>query len=238
MSDVTAPGGKTGLLEFKPKPSMPPPVKTTGVVAWLRANLFGSWLDSFMTILGLYVLYVILSGVYHWGVETAVWQAETRRVCLDTSPYGARWAVFSLVRTVHLRPLPARKFGASISAGPYSRLGWPRYGSRGDLQSVHWLCRQCLSTRSWPAIYTCGERGWFMEVMVAVAIVSFIACWAHVLLCLGFSRNLGDILIRLSGFQQSTRSAAQISGDRQRLTGCYCGHGSDPGMGTTLHEHQ
>ena len=38
MSDVTAPRGKTGLLEFKPKPSMPPPVKTTGVIAWLRAK--------------------------------------------------------------------------------------------------------------------------------------------------------------------------------------------------------
>ena len=58
-----------------------------------------------MTILGLYVLYVILSGVYHWGVETAVWQAETR-LCLDTSPYGLLGGGFRLVRTVHLRPLP------------------------------------------------------------------------------------------------------------------------------------
>ena len=49
-------------------------------------------------------------------------------------------------------------------------------------------------------LYLGGERNWFMEVMVSVAIVSFIACWVNVLLCLLLNRNLGETVITLSGF--------------------------------------
>ena len=103
----------------------------------------------------------------------------------------------------------------------------------GDLQSVHWP----VGSLPVPAgyLYLGGERGWFMEVMVAVAIVSFIACWAHVLLCLGFSRNLGDILIRLSGFSSRPEAQHKYPVIGSGFTGCYCGHGSDPSMGTTVH---
>ena len=202
MSDVTAPGGKTGLLEFKPKPSMPPPVKTTGVIAWLRANLFGSWLDTFMTILGLYVLYVILSGVYHWGVETAVWQADTRRVCLDTSPYGACWAgVFVwFERFIYGRYPSEEIWRVNLSWVLFAAWMAPVWFPRVTYKVFIGLSAVLIYPFLAGYLYLGGERGWFMEVMVAVAIVSFIACWAHVLLCLVFNRNLGDTVIRLSGF--------------------------------------
>jgi len=32
------------------KPDMPPPVKTVGVFAWMRANLFSSWLNTLLTL--------------------------------------------------------------------------------------------------------------------------------------------------------------------------------------------
>jgi general L-amino acid transport system permease protein len=33
-----------------------PPAATTGVIGWMRKNLFSSWLNSLMTLLAIYVL--------------------------------------------------------------------------------------------------------------------------------------------------------------------------------------
>ena len=40
---------------FEPKPDLPPPATTVGVIGWLRSNLFPDLLNSVLTLLGLSV---------------------------------------------------------------------------------------------------------------------------------------------------------------------------------------
>ena len=54
----------------------PAPIPTQGVVAWLRANLFSSPLNSLMTLaIGALLLYY-LPQVWQWAVSNAVWIAD------------------------------------------------------------------------------------------------------------------------------------------------------------------
>ena len=43
-----------------------PPASTTGVLGWMRENLFSSISNSIMTLLGLYLVYAIVSWMVPW----------------------------------------------------------------------------------------------------------------------------------------------------------------------------
>jgi general L-amino acid transport system permease protein len=74
---------------FVPKPSLPPPPFTVGPVGWLRANLFNSPLNTLLTIVCAWLIYRGLAGFLEWAFFDAVFDAKSRRECLDRSPTGA-----------------------------------------------------------------------------------------------------------------------------------------------------
>ncbi|MEM9127815.1 MAG: amino acid ABC transporter permease, partial [Pseudomonadota bacterium] len=77
---------------FVPKPSRPAPADTVGILGWLRANLFKDVSNALMTILGAYIIYVVIAAVLEWAVFNAIWDAENRRECLDlVGRSGACW---------------------------------------------------------------------------------------------------------------------------------------------------
>ena len=43
------------------KPDMPPPNKVFGPMAWMRANLFSSWLNTLLTLLAFYLIYLVVA---------------------------------------------------------------------------------------------------------------------------------------------------------------------------------
>ncbi|SPJ24988.1 amino acid ABC transporter permease [Palleronia abyssalis] len=59
-----------------------PPVSETGVVKWLRENLFSSIPYAILTLLSLFVLYQILSGVLPWLLG-GNWTASSIRECRE-----------------------------------------------------------------------------------------------------------------------------------------------------------
>ncbi len=63
-------------------PELPPPATETGVIKWLRENLFSSLSNSVMTLLGLYVIYVVLSAIVPW-ILNGVWDATSIRDCRE-----------------------------------------------------------------------------------------------------------------------------------------------------------
>lgn len=76
-------------------PDLPPPPNTTGIIGWLRKNLFSSPLNVLMTLLGVWLLWSILPPLFQWAVLDAVWDAQSRQECWDkmASPgAGACWA--------------------------------------------------------------------------------------------------------------------------------------------------
>ena len=82
-------------------PESAPPATERGVVKWMRENLFSSWLNAILTILSIYVIYLILAGVLPWLLNS-VWSAGSLNECREvlaaqgmTSHDGACFSVLT-----------------------------------------------------------------------------------------------------------------------------------------------
>jgi len=73
-------------------PERPAPVSTSGPIAWIRENLFASWRDGILTILGLVAVFYILKGLLPWLVFDAVFYADSISNCREIDT-GACFAV-------------------------------------------------------------------------------------------------------------------------------------------------
>jgi len=78
----------------RPAPSgsyIAPPAKA-GVdpVGWARANLFSSWTDTALTLVGLYIVYVTLSWFIDWAIVRAVYEGSSGKDC-NIANAGACW---------------------------------------------------------------------------------------------------------------------------------------------------
>jgi general L-amino acid transport system permease protein len=66
------------------------PVMRIGALQWLRANLFNSWPNAILTVLGLGLIYLLVGRFIVWGVIDAVWSGPASACGEDK---GACWAV-------------------------------------------------------------------------------------------------------------------------------------------------
>lgn len=62
----------------------------TGITAWLRANLFGGWASSLVTLICVYLMIQILPPLIDWSIINAVWQGQSGEACRGQN--GACWA--------------------------------------------------------------------------------------------------------------------------------------------------
>jgi general L-amino acid transport system permease protein len=72
------------------RPSLAPPRSSTGVLGWLRANLFSSWWNTVLTLLALWLLIEVVPPIVHWALIGAVWGGVDAEVCREAT--GACWA--------------------------------------------------------------------------------------------------------------------------------------------------
>ena len=70
------------------KPDLPPPRMSVGVVGWLKANLFSSWFNTLLTLLAIYLVWLIVPPLLQWAVFQADWTGTTRADCTSE---GACW---------------------------------------------------------------------------------------------------------------------------------------------------
>ena len=70
-------------------PGRPAPVTTVGVLGWLRANLFSSWLNTLLTVAGLLLLWRIVPPLLGWALFNADFSGTTGEECTAA---GACWA--------------------------------------------------------------------------------------------------------------------------------------------------
>lgn len=78
---------------FEPIAARPAPVKTEGLVAWIRHNLFGDWKTTIGTLLVAAVLLKVLPPFLQWAILNAVWTAQFE-LC-NAEGAGACWGVVS-----------------------------------------------------------------------------------------------------------------------------------------------
>jgi len=70
------------------KPDQTPPKMSVGAVAWMRSNLFSGWLNTLLTLLAFYLIWLIVPPLLHWAIFDANWVGTTREDCTKS---GACW---------------------------------------------------------------------------------------------------------------------------------------------------
>ncbi len=73
-------------------PDMPPPIASTGAIKWVRENLFSTPTNTVLTLLSIYLVYLIIPPLYGWMIHDAVLNATSRNECQELGS-GACWAV-------------------------------------------------------------------------------------------------------------------------------------------------
>ena len=103
MSDIALDPAVAKVPEAAPRTA---PISQLGLVGWLRANLFSSWINSAVTLLVLYFVVRWAIGFVEWGIVNAVWSVPNNQtqVCRDLKGTGACWAVI----TAQQAPTPRR----------------------------------------------------------------------------------------------------------------------------------
>src|SRR4029077_10849282 len=66
-----------------------PPVASTGILGWLRANLFNSVFNTILTLLAAYLLAMAIPPLIRWALIDAIWSAPNGQACHGG---GACWA--------------------------------------------------------------------------------------------------------------------------------------------------
>ncbi len=73
-----------------PAADLRPPRSEVGIIGWLKKNLFSSWSNTLLTLLGLWISWRVLSGVLDWAVFSAVWTGKDGNDC-RVPDAGACW---------------------------------------------------------------------------------------------------------------------------------------------------
>ena len=60
------------------KPDLPPPRQSIGAMAWLRDNLFSSWFNSLLTLVAIYLIWLIVPPLLQWALLDADWVGQPR----------------------------------------------------------------------------------------------------------------------------------------------------------------
>ena len=101
------------------------PLATTGILGWLRSNLFPTWFDTLLTIVSAFAIIVGLTGLIQWTISGANWYSVTRN--LSNLMIGSLQADPIAVARVNMMTL-LLAFGIGVSLR-----AWSRVGSRGWL---------------------------------------------------------------------------------------------------------
>ena len=72
-------------------PDMSPPASEIGVVGWMRKNLFSSPLNTLLTVVAAYIIYLIVPPLIDWAIISANWGPGTSRAACVKS--GACWTM-------------------------------------------------------------------------------------------------------------------------------------------------
>lgn len=80
-------------------PEREPPITEKGVIKWARENLFSGWINSILTLVAIWFLYSVISGILPWIFHSS-WNANSLGECrkaidaaFGDAADGACWAV-------------------------------------------------------------------------------------------------------------------------------------------------
>ena len=72
------------------EPQKPAPSSAMGPIHWVREHLFKNVTYTLLTLLGIYLIYLVVPRLIQFAFIDAVWEGQDRNACVDT--HGACWA--------------------------------------------------------------------------------------------------------------------------------------------------
>ena len=106
-------------------PSLPPPKNLVGWQRWVWDNLFGTVSNTVLTLLSVYLLYLIIPGMLDYFVLDAVISANSRAECAELGK-GACWAFIGDRFQVFIYGFQQNCAGALTWPSSCCLLPWPR----------------------------------------------------------------------------------------------------------------
>lgn len=85
---------KIAYVREREIPQSAPPLTEVGIIKWLRENLFSGWVNSILTVLSLYFIFILLKDFIPW-VYGAHWTTGSIRECYDINPDVACFSVLT-----------------------------------------------------------------------------------------------------------------------------------------------
>ena len=69
-------------------PAEPPPVSESGVIGWMHRNLFSSIPNTILTLVSIYIVWIVVPPILQFGIFNAVWVGEGRAACTNAEQGG------------------------------------------------------------------------------------------------------------------------------------------------------
>ncbi len=204
------------IIKAQKTPDRAAPLSERSVIGWMRKNLFSSVTNSILTIVTLYLVYITVKGLWIWGVADAVFVANTRRECFSISINGACWAgVIAWLDNIFYGRYPRAELWR-VDLGAILLVVWmlPLWLPRVKAKVLIGLSTVFLYPFLAGYLFTGGDKGLFLQVMVTAAIVCLIVNILHSAIGVISGKSLPEFLINLLG-----QSAASDKSQRNILLG-------------------
>lgn len=172
-------------------------------IRWLRDNLFNTWYNTVLTFIALAIIYKVVAVLWQWGFVDAVWVAENRRECLTINPEGACWAgVIVWFKAIIYGRYPAAEHWR-INLSVLLLVAWlaPLWLPRVRMKTLIGLSTVVFYPFLAGYLFTGGDKGIFMQVMVTAAIVCLTVNSIHSLIGLVNGGSLVQTVLRLLSLQ-------------------------------------
>ncbi|PHQ96815.1 MAG: amino acid ABC transporter permease [Marinosulfonomonas sp.] len=189
------------IVTAKPSQARPAPISETSVMGWLRKNLFSSAANSLLTVFMLYIIYLTLGGVVGWGFLDATFVAENRRECYDVSLTGACWAgVIDWFDNIFYGRYPREElwrinWGGLLLAVWMAPIWVPRVRGKVMIAATVVVFYPFLAGY----LFSGGQPGLFMKVMLAGAVIAFAINMANMLVGFLKDQGLGTFVLAAMG---------------------------------------
>ncbi|MEH6360054.1 MAG: amino acid ABC transporter permease [Amylibacter sp.] len=185
------------IIKATKTPARPAPISETSILGWLQKNLFSSAFNTVLTLITTYIIYLTVSGVYVWGFADATFAAETRRECYGNSLTGACWAgVIDWLDNIFYGRYPREElwrinYGALLLAFWMAPL-WITHAKGKVLVGASVVVFYPFLAGY---LFSGGDKGLFMQVMISGAIVAFAINMANVVTGLLKQQSIAQFVI-------------------------------------------
>jgi len=189
------------IINATKTPERAAPLGERSAIGWVHKNLFSSWFNAILTVVTGYLVFITLSGVWSWGFTDATFVAQNRRECYDNSLTGACWAgVIDWLDNIFYGRYPRDQIWR-INYGALMLVLWMAPLWMGRVKGKILIGAGVVVFYPFLAgyLFSGGDKGLFMQVMVTGAVVALIANTANMLTGVLRGEFLPDYLLRVLG---------------------------------------